>query len=289
MDICVLGSGSSGNCTIVRVGGCVMLIDAGLGPRTVARRMDGTGIQLDDVRCIVLTHLDGDHFRPSWHDTILKRHIDVYCPVGMTQSMNESLRRYRLGLTLAGLRRQGRVHTFSQRPFRLPLSSHFSVQIQPVRLPHDAKGTYGLVVDDGSYRLGHATDLGHVPEPLVKAMMNVDVLAIESNYDLAMEQSSSRPPALKRRIMGGRGHLSNEQAFEAIGRIVTGSQRPPHHIVLLHLSRQCNDPKIVQRLYDKHPTLARRLCITNQYQRTGWLTVNARRRPLKGEQLTMFA
>ena len=62
LELCVLASGSSGNCSMVRAAAGVVLIDAGIGPRTVAKRMIGSGVSLRDVRAICLTHLDSDHF-----------------------------------------------------------------------------------------------------------------------------------------------------------------------------------------------------------------------------------
>src|SRR5687767_10463986 len=79
IEFCILASGSSGNCTIVRTPAGVLLIDAGIGPRIAAGRMDGTGVALRDVRAICLTHLDSDHFRPSWLGTLLNRDIRVFC------------------------------------------------------------------------------------------------------------------------------------------------------------------------------------------------------------------
>src|SRR5213080_4064115 len=79
LELCILASGSRGNVTLLRTPGGVMLIDAGLGPRSTARRLDGTGVHLRDIRAICLTHLDSDHFRPSWLGTLLNRGIAVYC------------------------------------------------------------------------------------------------------------------------------------------------------------------------------------------------------------------
>src|SRR6185436_8520806 len=79
IELCVLASGSSGNCTVVRTPAGVMLIDAGIGPRMTSKRLDGTGILLSDIRAICLTHLDSDHFRPSWVGSIIKRGIRIFC------------------------------------------------------------------------------------------------------------------------------------------------------------------------------------------------------------------
>jgi ribonuclease BN (tRNA processing enzyme) len=72
LDLCILASGSCGNCSVIRAPSGTLLIDAGIGPRTTAKRLDGTGSQLRDVRAICLTHLDRDHFSPTWTDTIIR-------------------------------------------------------------------------------------------------------------------------------------------------------------------------------------------------------------------------
>src|SRR5688572_18633343 len=87
LELCVLASGSSGNCTVVRAPTGVMLIDAGLGPRVTARRMNGTGVRVRDVRAICLTHLDSDHFRHSWLATIARQGIRVFCHESRTDDL----------------------------------------------------------------------------------------------------------------------------------------------------------------------------------------------------------
>src|SRR5437588_8985606 len=79
LDLCILASGSMGNCAMVRAPSGVILIDAGIGPRVTAKRMDGTGASVRDVRAICLTHLDRDHFSPTWLGTILNHAIRIHC------------------------------------------------------------------------------------------------------------------------------------------------------------------------------------------------------------------
>jgi hypothetical protein len=90
--------------------------------------------------------------------------------------------------------------------------------------------------------------------------------------------------------MGGAGHLSNEQALDAIRRILDRAEqrrrRLPAHIVLLHRSRQCNCPKLLRRLFADDRRIASRLTLAEQYRRTDWLRLR-RSRPLVGEQLTL--
>src|SRR4051812_23595059 len=85
LEICVLGSGSSGNSTVVRAPWGAFLIDAGFGPRATAERLSGTGIAVEDLSAIVLTHLDSDHFNFNWLQTIVKRQIRVYMATARVQ------------------------------------------------------------------------------------------------------------------------------------------------------------------------------------------------------------
>ncbi len=80
MELCVLASGSSGNCSVIRTPGGVLLVDCGIGPRVTAARLDGTGVVLDQIRAVCLTHLDHDHFNPAWANTFIRKQITVYCP-----------------------------------------------------------------------------------------------------------------------------------------------------------------------------------------------------------------
>jgi hypothetical protein len=97
-----------------------------------------------------------------------------------------------------------------------------------------------------------------------------------------MQCRSSRPAFLKQRIMGGKGHLSNQQAFDAVQRIAHRSPHGgPRQVVLLHRSAQCNDPAIVQAVFAQNPGNQdnrgnRRIpgvALTHQRRRSRWFTV----------------
>src|SRR5207237_1874511 len=111
--------------------------------------------------------------------------------------------------------------------------------------------------------LGFVTDLGHMPGTLIDHLRAVDVLAIESNYCPRLQQSSGRPWFLKRRITGGRGHLSNEQCAAAVSEI-----RPRSHVVLLHLSRECNHPSLAAGAHDGAPYA---LTLSHHERPTPWV------------------
>ncbi|MBL8764348.1 MAG: MBL fold metallo-hydrolase [Phycisphaerae bacterium] len=229
--LCVLASGSSGNCSVLvsQHSGrrSVCLIDLGLSPRRTSAALAKLGLWLSDVTDVLLTHLDIDHCQPAWaaalpadaHVHIFRGHVPEAERTGM-------------------LARPLRVFTSD---FELSCGA----EVSPLRMPHDLEGVIAFRLNWPRSSLGFATDLGRVTDGLVGHLAGVDVLAIESNYDPMMQRRAARPEFLKRRIMGGSGHLSNAQAAEAAQRIA-----PRDHVVLLHLSRQCNDPELVSRMHE---------------------------------------
>jgi phosphoribosyl 1,2-cyclic phosphodiesterase len=287
MEICVLASGSGGNCAVVRTPRGVMLIDAGIGPRTTAARLKGTGVSLADVSAICLTHLDGDHFRATWAPPIVERGIRVFCHAERIYDLFGIVRQAIPGPAAADLHKAffPLIEPFDEVFEPLP-----EVLASAVPLSHDAEGSHGFVLAAGGARIGYATDLGNVPARLVDAFDALDVLAIECNYDPQMQRASGRPLLLQRRITGGRGHLSNQQAFDAVGamfeRCRQRRQALPAHVVLLHRSRQCNCPKLVRQLFTRDPRIAPRLTLAEQFHRTEWLGLTERT-PVPGEQLLL--
>ena len=281
LEICILASGSSGNCSAVRCPAGVFLIDAGIGPRTTARRLAGTGVDLSAVSAVCLTHLDRDHFTPHWLATLIRQRMAIFCHQSICSEI----------LAMAGQspKTQGLgdlLRPFDGREFA-PLPG---LKCSPIRLAHDRLGSHGFLLDGFGCRLGYATDLGRVPDAMLDQFRDLDILALESNYDPQMQLESSRPWVLKRRIMGGRGHLSNQQALGAVRSILDRAQvdgrRLPSHIVLLHRSRQCNCPNLLRSLFSQDPRIASRLTLADQFERSEWLG----RRPVMpapGEQLVL--
>jgi phosphoribosyl 1,2-cyclic phosphodiesterase len=273
IELCILASGSGGNSTVVRSPAGVMLIDAGIGPRTCAKRLMGSGVTINEVRAICVTHLDSDHFAPTWASTIQKLRLQVFCHRNLRQAV-------------AAMVGEDYVATFDSDAFS-PIDR---LRFHPVPLAHDQEGSHGFVIEGFGCRVGYATDLGRVPSYLIDRFEDVDILAIESNYDPDMQVNSGRPWFLQRRIMGGSGHLSNEQAMAAIRTILDRREQKclplPSHIVLLHRSRQCNCPNLMKRLFAADARIASRLTIAEQSVRTNWLGV-VQRDPLPGEQLAL--
>jgi phosphoribosyl 1,2-cyclic phosphodiesterase len=279
LEICVLGSGSGGNSTVVRSPWGCFLIDAGFGPRVTAQRLAGTGVEMEHVQAIVLSHLDTDHFKTHWFNTIARWGIRVFCHAGKIRQLLGSPEAREWAQRHGEQTLMPLVSGFDGEGFE-PIKG---VRVEPVELAHDEAGSHGFVISCGGCQVGYATDLGRVPGTLVERFCGVDVVMLEANYDAEMERASDRPVFLKQRIMGGKGHLSNEQALAAVRAILDrtqerhGAARLPRHIVLMHRSRQCNCPELVERLFGADERIKPVLTLAHQAERTGWLRVRGER------------
>jgi phosphoribosyl 1,2-cyclic phosphodiesterase len=131
-----------------------------------------------------------------------------------------------------------------------------SVSVETIRTPHDGVDGVAFVVDDGRHRLGILTDLGHVFAGLDALVGSLDAVLIESNYDPRMLATGSYPEAVKRRIRGPGGHLSNVEAAELLRASAASRMK---WACLGHLSEQNNNPELALRTH-RH-ILGRRLVL----------------------------
>lgn len=257
VEFAVLGSSSSGNASVLRVttpnARRQILLDAGLSPRNVRGAMSALGFDLDETNEVLFTHFDQDHAREGWARVAATTGLALRCAHA-----------HRSHAVARGYPAQF-VHTFDARGAGFDLGP---VRVIPCENAHDDGGTVAFRLETPAGAIGFATDIGRVHARLVETLRGVHLLAIESNYDRAMQLSSNRPVFLKQRIMGGKGHLSNEECVEAVRAIAWPDH--PEHVVLLHLSRECNAPEVVRGLWSRElPSLAPRLSIAAAGAPTG--------------------
>lgn len=221
MRVCVLASGSSGNCTLVSSLGTTLLIDAGLSGRETVRRLESVGIALSSVSAVCLTHEHDDHCTAL---SVLSRKagIPLYANSGTVEAVEK-------GDKAKGLK----WNIFSTgSPFTIG-----GLTLEPFSVPHDAYDPVGFVVRDGTVRLGIATDIGMSTSLIRERLRGCHVLVIESNHDEELLRDADRPWVLKQRILGRQGHLSNKQAGELVAQVAGSDLRS---VFLAHLSAQCN-------------------------------------------------
>jgi phosphoribosyl 1,2-cyclic phosphodiesterase len=241
---CVLASGSAGNCAFVQAGGAGVLIDAGLGPRFIASRLASVGATWRDVHAVVLTHTHSDHWKDWTFGHMRRQGVPLYC----SPRHHDGLSRY--GGSFEPLAADGLVRPFADGD---ALEMPGGVTIRPVPVPHDSDPTYGFRIDGPpglfgpQWSIGYASDLGEARPELIEAFADVNVLALEFNHCERMERASGRPRFLIQRVLGAEGHLSNDQAANAVRAIARASDpKSLKHLVQLHLSRDCNLPSLAQ-------------------------------------------
>ncbi|MGE5755772.1 MAG: MBL fold metallo-hydrolase [Planctomycetaceae bacterium] len=244
VQFAVLASGSQGNATLVQTGGVGILLDLGLGPRALARRLESVGTSWGRITSALLTHTHGDHVDNSTMHSMARHRVSFYCHEG-----------HRAGLSpcsgFRALDAAGLVRHYDERPFLGPTG----LGIEPVELQHDGGPTFGFRIEARAGRgarpvaLGYLADTGCWSATLAETLVDVDLLGVEFNHDVEMQRRSRRSPALIARNLGDWGHLSNEQGADFVTAVL-GRSRPdaPRHVVLLHLSRQCNRPQLALRV-----------------------------------------
>jgi ribonuclease BN (tRNA processing enzyme) len=275
----VLGSGSGGNCAVLRFAGRALLIDAGFGPQTTDHRLRQARIDPRQIEAICLTHLDRDHCRPNWLAAALERGIRIHLHHWHMPEL------YALP-TGPELFEAGLVQPIDDTPFA-PFPRSPAVVVSAIRVQHDLQGTLAYRFEAGGAAIGYATDLGHAPPRLIEQLQGVEVLGLEANYDPERTTQSPRPAFVNRRNMSRSGHLSNPQALTAAKKIEAASpQGRPEHLVLLHRSRQCNHPTTLRRTFAADPLLVRRITLTDQRRRSRWIEARALP-PLRRRQLRL--
>ena len=242
----ILGSGSAGNCAYVETDESRILIDAGFSTRQIRTRLASIGKTPENLSAILLTHEHSDHIA-GLLGLADKFHIPVFCNRGTQdgtiwafKSKWDSKKKPALdGLNVTGqLKKQ-----IDWRLFETGASFEIGdVSIETFSIPHDAQDPVGFMLRTSAGNIGFATDLGHVTKLVMERIRTANVLVLESNHDVKMLQECPRRSwALKQRILGRHGHISNATAAETIAQIMSAEMR---RLYLAHLSRECNTPEL---------------------------------------------
>ena len=262
-----LSSGSNGNCYYIGNECTGILIDAGIGTRTIKKRLGGVGIPVERIRCVLVSHDHFDHIRSL--GTFAERfHKPVYATAPCIAAFN---RHY----CTRGYLGPGRCHELvpgewmvieADNPAddvaereglaELPGFCHAGVPdgaevpgtrrgiyVLPFRVPHDATDTVGFFIDFFGETFTFLTDLGAVTDDAVLFASRSRHLIVEANYDPEMLRTGSYPPDLQQRIRSGHGHLANAQTAELILRALAAEQLL-QDVFLCHLSENNNTPEL---------------------------------------------
>lgn len=219
-----LGSGSSGNATVVSDGQAHLLIDCGFSAREADRRLRRLQLDLSRISAIVVTHEHSDHIRGV--PMIARKYAT---PVYMTPG------------------------TYHARSLGVMPELHLirnctafnvgNITVQPVPVPHDAREPVQFLFHCAGRKLGVLTDLGSFNHAVIEAYQSCHALLVEANHDRQMLAGGPYPLSLKRRVGGPWGHLSNDQTAALLEQIDTSCLQ---HLVVGHISRKNNSLALAQ-------------------------------------------
>ena len=223
LELCTLASGSSGNSLLVTDGRTHVLVDAGISCRRICTGLKELGVEPTELAGVLITHEHSDHI--AGLATLAKRFpVPVYTSRGTARQLCH------------------RIACLEDRICAVAPGTGFEVgtlAVESFATSHDASESMGFAVSSGGRKAAVVTDLGYVTGAVLRGIRGADLLVAEANHDVEWVQSGPYPYHLKARILGDRGHLSNEAGAELAWTAVEGGART---VVLAHLSHENNTP-----------------------------------------------
>ena len=247
-----LNSGSNGNCYYVGNEYEAVLVDAGISCRETERRMKRVGLTMQKVKAIFVSHEHSDHIRGI---SVIARKYQL--PVYITPRTLQHG-----GLVLE----EHLVRTFMK--FEPVVIGGLSVTAFPKF--HDASEPHSFMISGSQVNIGVFTDIGTPCDQLIHYFKQCHAAFLESNYDEKLLDEGRYPYFLKNRIRGGKGHLSNRQALEVF---ITHKPSYMSHLLLSHLSKDNNCPKLVYDLFSSQAG-STKVVVASRYEETPVYTIS---------------
>lgn len=228
MKLCSIASGSSGNCIYIGTATTHLLIDTGVSAKRIEEGLRSIGVEPDGLHGILITHEHSDHIQGL--RVFAKKHpVSIYA----TEHTLDAVRQEKAA--------QGCLGDYIE---AVEYDREFAIGdviVHPFEISHDAARPVSYSFFCSGHKIGMATDLGTYNETIVECLKGSEILYLEANHDVNMLLVGSYPYALKQRILGERGHLSNDLAAELIVKLLHENLKC---IVLGHLSKENNYPEL---------------------------------------------
>lgn len=228
MRLLSIASGSSGNCIYIGDDTTHILIDAGISGKRIEAGLNSIGVSGKDLDAVFVTHEHGDHIGGLG---VMARKFEV--PI------------YATGGTIAGIHAVRTIGDIDEQLFQaIRKKENISIgtlTIQAIAVSHDTIDPVCYKVTNGSSTVAVATDMGYYDAEIVENLKGLDAVLLEANHDVNMVQVGPYPYYLKQRVLGKKGHLSNENAGRLLGEIAHDDLK---HILLGHLSKENNLPEL---------------------------------------------
>ena len=226
------GSGSSGNCYYLYTDTDGLIIDVGVGVRSLKKHMRDFGLSLYKVHHILVTHDHADHIK-----SVGSLSGEFHLPVYATRLVHEGIdRNYCVTRKVDAANRH-----YIEPGVSLRLGSFL---VTPFHVPHDSSDNVGYMVEAEGAAFCLLTDVGEVTDEIAPFITRANYLVIEANHDVEMLLQGPYPQHLKERITSTTGHLSNNACGEAIA---THAAEHLRQVWLCHLSEENNHPELARK------------------------------------------
>lgn len=228
MRLCSIASGSSGNCIYVGSDTTHLLVDAGISGKRTELGLRELGLKMEDIDGIFITHEHSDHIAGLG---VLARKYGI--------------RLYATKGTIDAIRDTASIGSIPEELFQ-PIVADEKIVIKdlicnPMKISHDAAEPVAYRIQHGKQKIGIVTDLGTYNDYTIESLRGMDALLLEANHDIHMLQVGPYPYYLKQRILGDRGHLSNERAGQLLCSLIHDKLQA---VMLGHLSKENNLPEL---------------------------------------------
>lgn len=227
MQVIVLASGSKGNAIYIETENSKVLFDVGINLKTIKERLAHQNVSLKELDAVFISHEHTDHTKyiiPVMNKTNAKLFINQLSFDNLTPLIRNKIDVRRV--------------CFMDRERKYLLND---ITVIPIELSHDSKNIFGFLIKAENKNIGIVTDTGIIADRYFSLLQKMHIIFLESNHDVNMLLDSSRPWALKQRILSPRGHLSNEECADVLSNIISDTTEC---VILSHLSEECNEPAI---------------------------------------------
>lgn len=220
MKVCVIASGSKGNCCYIETKKAKILIDIGLNCATTERKLLEKNINPDDIDGILITHTHKDHIEGL--RVFNKKHkAKAYLTEIMYKELKQELKNYE----------------FINDELEIE-----DIKIKAIKTSHDAEDSNGYIIENNNKEVVYITDTGYINIKNHKQLKNKTMYILESNHDVEMLMNNPNYPYhIKQRILGDKGHLSNKDASYYLKKFIGENTK---HIILAHLSEHNNTDEL---------------------------------------------
>lgn len=248
MKLCVLSSGSKGNCTYIETEKHKILIDIGTSCLYVEKALKNINVLPQDIDIVLITHSHVDHVSG------LKVFAKKYQPnIYLTKTILEEI--------------------------NLPFNNIYYIDdkieldntvIYAIKTSHDTKDSNGYIVEENNSSAVYITDTGYINEKYFKQLSNKSIYVFESNHDVEMLMNNPHyPHHIKIRIMSDKGHLSNKDSAYYLSQFIGTNTKK---VILAHLSEENNTPDLaintLQNTLHKHDIIFDNIIVAKQNEQT---------------------